>query len=68
MHELRRSLASGTATEARVQELLRELKAVEAEEPRHCDATGRHRRGPQPAHQAKYRVLELEVVGVSAPR
>jgi hypothetical protein len=62
MHELRRSLASGTATEARVQELLRELKAVEAEEPatlrRDLDAIDAVL---NPLQQAKYRVLEVEV-------
>ena len=62
MHEMRRILLSGTATEDAVQELLREVKAVEAEEP----ATVR--RGMEaidavlsPVQQAKYRLIEVEV-------
>ena len=62
MHEMRRILLSGTATEDAVQELLREVKAVEAEEP----ATVRRGMGAidavlSPVQQAKYRLLELEV-------
>jgi hypothetical protein len=60
--ELRRLLASGTATEARVAELLREVKAAEAEEPsvvrRDRDAVDAVL---SPLQQAKFRVLEIEV-------
>ena len=60
--ELRRLLASGGATEPRVSELLRQVKAVEAEEP----ATLRRDRDAidaalTPLQQAKFRVLEVEV-------
>jgi len=60
--ELRRLLASGGATEPRVSELLRQVKAVEAEEP----ATLRKDRDAidaalTPLQQAKFRVLEVEV-------
>lgn len=62
MVEMRRVLLSGTATEAAVQDLLREVKAVEAEEP------ARLRRNMEaidavltPVQQAKYRLLEAEV-------
>ena len=62
MHELRGALRSGTATEAGVQELLREIKAVETEEPA---ALRRHREAIDavltPVQQAKYRLLEVEV-------
>jgi Spy/CpxP family protein refolding chaperone len=62
MHELRGALRSGKATEAGVQELLRELKAVETEEP---VALRRHRDAIDavltPVQQAKYRLLEVEV-------
>jgi Spy/CpxP family protein refolding chaperone len=62
MHELRSALRSGTATEAGVQGLLREMKAVEAEEPA---ALRRHREAIDavltPVQQAKYRLLEVEV-------
>lgn len=60
--ELRKLLASGAATEGRVAELLKELKAVENEEPQALrkamdaiDAT------LNPLQQAKYRVLEADV-------
>jgi Xaa-Pro aminopeptidase len=60
--ELRKLLASGAATEGRVAELLKELKAVENEEPPALrkamdaiDAT------LNPLQQAKYRVLEADV-------
>jgi Spy/CpxP family protein refolding chaperone len=62
MHEMRKALLSGTATEAAVEELLREVKAVEADE----DATLRRDREAvdaalTPVQQAKYRLLEIEV-------
>ena len=60
--ELRRLLASGGATEARVTELLREVKAAEADEPgllrRDRDAIDAVL---SPLQQAKFRVLEVEV-------
>jgi Spy/CpxP family protein refolding chaperone len=62
MQELRRLLGAGTATEARGAELLREVKAVEAEEPtairRGRDAIDA---ALNPVQQAKYRILEIEV-------
>jgi Spy/CpxP family protein refolding chaperone len=62
MRELNRVLASGTATEAAVGDLLREVKALEEEEP----ATLRRDREAidavlTPVQQAKYRLLEAEV-------
>lgn len=62
MQELRRVLEAGSATEARVAELLREIKTVEAEEP----AAVRRDRDAidavlNPVQQAKYRILEIEV-------
>jgi hypothetical protein len=60
--EMRRTMAQGVATEARVEELLRELKAVEAQEPatirRDMDAIDALL---SPLQQAKYRLLEVEV-------
>jgi Spy/CpxP family protein refolding chaperone len=60
--ELRRLLQSGTATDARVSELLRELKAVETEEPavirRDRDALDA---ALTPVQQAKYRLMEVEL-------
>jgi hypothetical protein len=60
--ELRRLLKSGGATEGRVEELLREVKGVEAEEAptvrRDLDAIDGVL---SPVQQAKYRILELEV-------
>jgi Spy/CpxP family protein refolding chaperone len=60
--ELRRLLASGGATEAKVTELLREVKAAEAEEPgllrKDRDAIDAVL---SPLQQAKFRVLEVEV-------
>jgi len=60
--ELRRLLASGDATEARVTELLGEVKAAERDEP------GLLRKDRDaidavlgPVQQAKFRVLEVEV-------
>jgi Spy/CpxP family protein refolding chaperone len=62
MHELRAALRSGTATEASVEELLRDMKAVETEEP---VALRRHRDAIDavltPVQQAKFRLLEVEV-------
>lgn len=62
LQELRRSLQSGSATDARVSELLRELKAVEAEEPA---AIRRDRDALDavltPLQQAKYRIMEVEL-------
>jgi Spy/CpxP family protein refolding chaperone len=60
--ELRRLLASGDATEARVTELLAQVKAAEAEEPvllrKDRDAIDGVL---SPVQQAKFRVLEVEV-------
>jgi Spy/CpxP family protein refolding chaperone len=62
LQELNRVVRQGGATEARVGELLRELKAVEAEEPatirRDMDAVDAVL---TPLQQAKYRLLEVEV-------
>jgi hypothetical protein len=62
LQELRRSLQSGSATDARVSELLRELKIVESEEP---GAIRRDREALDaaltPLQQAKYRLLEVEL-------
>ncbi len=60
--ELRRLLASGGATETKVTELLRQIKAAEADEP----AVLRKDRDAidavlSPLQQAKFRVLEVEV-------
>ena len=60
--DLRRLLASGDATEARVKELLAQVKAAEADEP----AVLRKDRDAidavlSPVQQAKFRVLEVEV-------
>jgi hypothetical protein len=60
--EMRRTMGQGVATEARVEGLLRELKAVEVEEPatirRDMDAIDALL---SPLQQAKYRLLEVEV-------
>jgi len=60
--ELRRLLASGGATEARVTELLGEVKAAEKDEPgllrKDRDAIDAVL---SPVQQAKFRVLEVEV-------
>jgi Spy/CpxP family protein refolding chaperone len=60
--ELRRLLGSGAATEARVTELLRQVKAAETEEPA---ILGRDRDAIDaaltPVQQAKFRVFEAEV-------
>jgi hypothetical protein len=62
LQELRRALQSGGATEGRVEELLREVKAVETEGPaalrRDLEAIDAVL---SPVQQAKYRILELEV-------
>jgi Spy/CpxP family protein refolding chaperone len=62
LRELRRSLQSGTATEAQVADRLREVKAIEAEEPvqrrRNLEAVDA---ALTPLQQAKFRVLEEEV-------
>ena len=60
--ELRRLLGSGAATEEKVKELLRRVKAAEAEEP---VVLGRDRDAIDSAlsfvQQAKFRVFEAEV-------
>jgi Spy/CpxP family protein refolding chaperone len=62
LRELRRLLASGTATEAQVEERLRDVKRLENEEPailrRDRDAVDA---ALSPLQQAKFRVLEVEV-------
>jgi len=62
LQEMRKLLQSGGATEGRVEELLREVKAVETEQPsalrRDLDAIDAVL---SPVQQAKYRILELEV-------
>lgn len=62
MGELRRTLQSGGSTEAHVAALLRDIKAVEAEEPA---TLARDRAAVDaaltPLQQAKFRVLEIEV-------
>ena len=62
LREMRRLLASGTATEAQVDERLREVKKVENDEPamlrRDRDAVDA---ALSPLQQAKFRVLESEV-------
>ncbi|HLA77788.1 MAG TPA: hypothetical protein VJU18_09435 [Vicinamibacteria bacterium] len=60
--ELRKLLGSGTATESRVGDLLKELKSIESEEPaalrRDMDAIDA---ALNPLQQAKYRVFEADV-------
>jgi hypothetical protein len=62
LRELRRLLASGAATEAQVEERLRDVKKVESDEPamlrRDRDAVDA---ALSPLQQAKFRVLESEV-------
>jgi len=62
LQEMRKLLQSGTATEGRLEDLLRELKAVESEQPtvvrRDLEAIDGVL---TPVQQAKYRILELEV-------
>ena len=62
LQEMRKLLQSGGATEGRLEELLREVKAVESEQApairRDLDAVDAVL---SPVQQAKYRILELEV-------
>jgi len=62
LQEMRKLLQSGSATEGRLEDLLRELKAVESEQPtvirRDLEAIDGVL---TPVQQAKYRILELEV-------
>jgi hypothetical protein len=62
LRELRRVLRQGGASEAQVVELLREVKALDAEGP---DATRRDLEALDaaltPIQQAKFRVFEMEV-------
>jgi hypothetical protein len=59
---LRRLLASGGATEARVTEMLRQIKTAEAEEPAVLKKDRDAIDGVlSPVQQAKFRVLEVEV-------
>jgi len=62
VRELRRSLRSGTATEGQVLELLKELKAMDADGP------ARNRKNLEavdavltPLQQAKFRVMEVDI-------
>jgi Spy/CpxP family protein refolding chaperone len=62
LQELRRSLASGSATEAKALEQLKNLKTIETDEPplilkdlRDVDAA------LTPIQQAKFRVMEIEI-------
>ena len=60
--ELRQVMASGGATEPKVAELLREVKAAEAEEPAVLRKDREAIDGVlSPIQQAKFRVLEVEV-------
>ena len=62
LRELRRVLASGTATEAQVEERLREIKRLENEEPALLRRDREAVDGAlTPLQQAKFRVLESEV-------
>jgi hypothetical protein len=62
LHQMRRLLRSGSATEADVVARLKELKALEAEGPEKTRATLASLDAVlTPIQQAKYRVLELEV-------
>lgn len=62
VQQLRRMLQSGTANDARVSELLRDLRALESEEPprirRDFDAIDT---ALTPVQQAKFRILEVEL-------
>jgi Spy/CpxP family protein refolding chaperone len=62
IQEMRQLLGSGTATEARVSELLKAVRAAEAEErsevQRDLEAV---EAALTPIQQAKYRILEIEV-------
>lgn len=63
--ELRRSLAGGAATEAAVAERMKELRALEAEEPARLHALQAQMQAIDalltPLQQAKFRIFELEV-------
>jgi Spy/CpxP family protein refolding chaperone len=62
LRELRRMLEAGGASEARVGERLRELKALEAEEPAAIRKDMEAIDGAlSPLQQAKFRVLEAQV-------
>ena len=62
MGELRRILESGSATEPRVAELMKEVRAVEAELPETVRKDMEAIDGVlTPVQQAKYRLLEVEV-------
>jgi hypothetical protein len=62
MVELRKLLASGAATESGVVELLKELKAIENEEPQTLRKSMDAIDGAlNPLQQAKYRVLEADI-------
>jgi len=62
LQEMRKALQSGGATEGRIEELLREVKAADGEE---APALRRDREAIDavlsPVQQAKFRILELEV-------
>ena len=62
LRDLRQMLQSGAATEAKVAERLREVKALETDE---CEKTRRNRDGVDsvltPLQQAKFRVMEVEI-------
>lgn len=62
IRQLRQLFQSGGATEAKVAERLREVKALEAEE---CDKTKRNLEAMDgaltPLQQAKFRVMEVEI-------
>jgi Spy/CpxP family protein refolding chaperone len=62
LQELRRVLGSGVATEARVADLLRQVKGVETEEPAMLRRDREAIDGVlSPVQQAKFRVMEVEV-------
>lgn len=62
LHGMRRLLRSGTATEAQVEEALRELNSLEVEGPRQIRAQLELLDAVlTPLQQAKYRVFETEV-------
>jgi hypothetical protein len=62
LHEMRRVLQAGGATEGRVEELLRDVKAVETDGPATIRRDLEAIDGVlSPLQQAKYRILELEV-------
>ena len=62
MAELRRILESGSATEPRVAELMKEVKAVEVEQPETVRKDMEAIDGVlTPVQQAKFRLMEVEV-------